>query len=90
MFVADGGLAMWNNGLVRPGVPGGVGVLVALGLVGAWMFATLASLYGFVAQFLFRYLTLNRSVTVRAHILHYCLKYLLLGTKGSLLKKKNI
>jgi hypothetical protein len=58
--VADGGSVMWNNGLVQ--VNGPDQLLWGWLLNFIWMFLVYVSLFGFVAQFIYRYLTLNRSI----------------------------
>jgi hypothetical protein len=59
--VADGGMAIWNNGLISPTRPDDrLGMMVAFILTQVWILATFVAFYGFVAQFIYRYLTLNR------------------------------
>jgi hypothetical protein len=56
IFAADGGSAMYNNGLVKATGPEGLnwGWLVEM----CWMFLIYMSLFGFVAQYIYRYQTL--------------------------------
>jgi hypothetical protein len=60
LFAVDGGTAavLWNNGLVKTTNPEGFnwGWLCAM----AWNFLAYVALFGFVAQFIYRWLTLNR------------------------------
>jgi hypothetical protein len=51
---------MWNNGLLRLRGPGDIGWGWALFFV--WEYFIYISLFGYVAQFIYRYLTLNRLI----------------------------
>jgi hypothetical protein len=65
LFPADGGMAMWNNGLNSPS-DSNDRLRLIFSFVGdlAWIYTTFAAFLGFVAQFIYRYLTLNRHVKV--------------------------
>jgi hypothetical protein len=63
LLVTDGGVAFWNNGLLRVTDPEDL-----FGVTVGWLGYNLLSIliylaqFGFLAQFIFRYLTLCRSV----------------------------
>jgi hypothetical protein len=62
LLIADGGVAFWNNGLLRATDPEDL-VSVTVGWLGfnVYVFLVYFALFGFLAQFVFRYLTLCRN-----------------------------
>jgi hypothetical protein len=61
LFAVDGGTAavLWNNGLVKATSVEGLNWDWLCAML--WNFLAYVSLFGFVAQFIYRYFTLNRS-----------------------------
>jgi hypothetical protein len=66
LLVADGGVASWNNGLLWASDSGNTGAVTVDWLtVNLLIFLVYFALYGFLAQFIFRWLTLcqNRRIS---------------------------